>query len=77
MMNENHIAVFDRAPYQADAFSSQAAQEFAAHRVAESQSQTLKNLDFPAWCYIKMPLHPESSTNIRKTLGESAFLSDN
>lgn len=77
MMKENRIAVFDRSPYQNDALAAPAAQEFSAYQLPEFQSETLQTLDSPAWCYIKMPLHPESSTNLRKTLGESAFLSDN
>lgn len=67
------IAVFDRAPYSQAAEEAVAAQQFAECEVPQSQSETLKTLDSPAWCYIKMELHPESSTRLRKTLGEKAF----
>lgn len=67
------IAVFDRAPYTREALRSEAAVQFAGSR----RSPSKLNRKTPCWCFCRMPLHPESATALRKTLGKAAFLGHN
>ncbi len=62
------IAIFDRAPYSHIALQQKAPLRYARWRSPESQSAALKYHSAPAWCFIHMPRHPASSTNIRKSL---------
>lgn len=68
------IAVFDRSPYQLSALSSKAAQRFRNNRLDERDGMKLASEDAPSWAYFTMPRHPQSATNLRKKLGNKAFL---
>lgn len=71
------IAIFDRAPYSLSALNSKAAKRFSKNRVDERDAKLLPTLNSPAWSYITMPRHPQSATDLRKKLGNKAFLGHN
>lgn len=71
------IAVFDRAPFSHSALRTKAAKRFATHRLDERDARLLPFLAAPAWCYCYMRRHPISSTELRKSLGNRAFLVHN
>lgn len=60
------IAIFDRAPYSEDALSSVAALRFKFSQINDRNIQVLWSKQPPVWTYLKIPLHPASSTEIRK-----------
>lgn len=68
------IAVLDRAPYGLRALHGRFAGMYGWARQAEPQAATLAIATPPAWMYVTIPRHPLSSTGLRKTLGEAAFL---
>ncbi len=68
------IAVLDRAPYGLKALHARFARQFAHTRILERNSAQLVSLAAPAWVYLSIPRHPLSSTFLRKTLGQRAFL---
>jgi len=71
------IAVLDRAPYGLRALHGRFARMFAAARLNERNAAQLAECAAPAWVYLSIPRHPLSSTVLRKTLGQAAFLSHN
>jgi len=68
------IAVFDRAPYSHHALHQKAALTYKNSRLDSRLSRHLALASAPCWCYLFMPRHPQSSTKIRKRLGETANL---
>ena len=68
------MAIFDRAPFSHAALRQPAALSHAPFRIATKASPILADAVPPAWCYLFMPRHPLSATELRKTLGERAFL---
>ncbi len=77
LIQENLIAVFDREPYTDNALMSTMAEKYAAARIPEDEIELFKAMEAPAWTYVQMPTHPESSTRLRKTLGKDAFMIHN
>lgn len=71
------IAVFDRAPFSHAALRRKAALSHARYRIPQREAARLSVLPPPAWCYLFMPRHPQSGTQLRKTLGADAFLCEN
>lgn len=61
------IAVFARPSYSLRALSARAAKVFASDRAKEREAEMLADLKPPAWVYLKIPLHPASSAEIRAT----------
>ena len=59
------IAVFDRAPYSAQALAGQAANVFASSRQANRDARSLADQTPPAWSFFRTPLHPTTATDIR------------
>ena len=59
------VAVFARPSYSLKALAGQAATRFARCRVSEATAQRLAGRTTPAWVYLRVQLHPASSTSIR------------
>ena len=59
------VAVFDRSPYSKEALASKAANRFAHRRVAASKGPALATRHPPAWMFVTLRRHPESSTRLR------------
>lgn len=59
------IAIFDRAPYSAEALSGKAAGVYASRRHANRDSRRLIFETPPAWNFFHTSLHPASATQIR------------
>lgn len=66
------IVVFDRSPFSHTALRKKAAQCFAHARRAKIRP--ISGAKPPVWEFIYMARHPESASNLRKTLGKNAFL---
>jgi nicotinate-nucleotide adenylyltransferase len=60
------LAVLARPGYSLRALGGPAATRFDNEQVPTSLSFRLADMQPPAWCFIPMPLRPESSTAIRK-----------
>jgi nicotinate-nucleotide adenylyltransferase len=60
------LAVLARPGYSLRALGGPAATRFDNEQVPTSLSFQLAGMQPPAWCFIPMPLRPESSTAIRK-----------
>ena len=60
------LAVFARPGWCLGALSSPAARALARHRCPATAARRLAVRPPPAWCFITMPLRPESSTAIRR-----------
>ena len=60
------LAVLARPGYSRSALGGPAALRFAGRQLPSSQSARLADMAPPAWCFIPMPLWPESSTEIRR-----------
>jgi nicotinate-nucleotide adenylyltransferase len=60
------IAVFDREPYSYVALTGQVAAAYAGARIKESEAATLVGSSPPAWVYLRLRRHRESSTAIRR-----------
>lgn len=71
------LAVFDRSPYQHGALASRAAQYFSRYRLDASDAPLLATKPLPAWVYLFIRPHGASSTEMRKTLGNSPHLRHN
>lgn len=71
------VLILDRAPLSHKSLRSKAAERFGRYRLQDDQLKFLPYLRIPAWGYVHMRLSPESSTQLRKTLGKSAFLGHN
>jgi len=63
------VAVLARAPYLERAGKGLVAQRFASARVDERHAHCLADLPPPAWVLLHHPLHPASSTAIRRDPG--------
>lgn len=74
MMQRIPIAVFDRAPFSHAALHQKAALRYRRFRLPDRQMRQLAHSAAPRWTYCFMPRHPLSATELRKTLGENAFL---
>ena len=61
------IVIFDRAPYSVKALSGKAAQVFSKSRLPPKYVRELSNFKPPAWTFIRMPLHPATATEIRRS----------
>ncbi|WP_108880483.1 nicotinate-nucleotide adenylyltransferase [Anderseniella sp. Alg231-50] len=59
------LAVFARPGWTRKALSSPAARLLAGHRLDAADAGQLADRAAPAWCFLNMPLRPESSTAIR------------
>lgn len=62
------MAVLARPGYSLRALGGPAATRFDAAQVPVHLAPRLATMEPPAWCFIPMPLRPESSTAIRKRL---------
>jgi nicotinate-nucleotide adenylyltransferase len=60
------IAVFDREPYSHRASVGRVARRYAQRRLAERDAPALAERDPPAWVYLRLRRHQESSTAIRR-----------
>lgn len=59
------LAILARPGYSLRALGSPAALRYLGHRVPVEEAPRLPGSRPPAWCFIPMPLRPESSTAIR------------
>ncbi|MEM8811703.1 MAG: nicotinate-nucleotide adenylyltransferase [Pseudomonadota bacterium] len=66
------VVVIDRPGDRLAASSAPAAQAYRRFRVDEREAASLAWRDRPAWMFLKCPLDPSSSTELRKTNCESA-----
>lgn len=64
------IAVINRPGFGLRSLSSPAARRYARFRLDESDSGLLAGCAAPAWCFLKVRLRRESSTNIRTQNGK-------
>lgn len=71
------IAVLDRAPYALRALHGRFARAYATARILPSKARKLAVSHSPAWVFLTIPRHPMSATQLRKTLGKSAYLRHN
>lgn len=60
------IAVFGRPTYSLGALRGHAAQRFARQRAGGHRVRGLAGRKTPAWVFLRNPLHPASSTAIRR-----------
>ena len=60
------IAVFPRPTYSLRVSSCRAARRFARARVRRTRAKALAGMRAPAWIFLRIPLHPESATRIRR-----------
>jgi nicotinate-nucleotide adenylyltransferase len=60
------IAVFGRPTYSLKALRGPAAQRFCRRRVGGHRVRGLAGRETPAWTFLRNPLHPASSTAIRR-----------
>ncbi len=60
------IAIFDRPTYAKGALNSRFADDYADNRV---DSEELTGKASPAWCFVQIPLHHASATQIRAKKG--------
>lgn len=60
------LAVLARPGFSLRALGGPAATRFAEAQLPTREAQRLAGMKPPAWCFIPMPLRPESSTAIRK-----------
>jgi nicotinate-nucleotide adenylyltransferase len=70
------MVILDRAPYAFAALRSRAALRYRHKRLTNSRL-VLRKKNLPMWVYLTIPRHPQSATNLRKTLGAKAFLEHN
>lgn len=60
------LAILARPGFSMRALESPAALRYEACRIPSDQARRLPGTPPPAWCFIPMPLRPESSTAIRE-----------
>lgn len=60
------LAILARPGFSMRALESPAALRYLGHRIPAAQARKLPDTPPPAWCFIPMPLRPESSTAIRE-----------
>lgn len=68
------ILVLDRAPLSHKALHAKAAIRFKKQRLNIRDALFLANISPPIWSFSHIKKHPESATNLRKKLGDKAFL---
>lgn len=68
------ILVLDRAPLSHQSLRAKAAIRFHKQRVSPLRARLLAEQPGPGWSFAHIKKHPDSATNIRKTLGSDAFL---
>jgi nicotinate-nucleotide adenylyltransferase len=61
------LAVLARPGYSLRALGGPAATRFDMAQVPGEQASQLATMAPPAWCFVAMPLRPESSTAIRQS----------
>ena len=66
------IAIFDRAPYSVQALAGKAARVFSGSRLTTKYARKLADLSPPAWTFFQTPLHPATSTEIRRRRNPSS-----
>lgn len=66
------IAVFGRPTYSLSALRGRAAQRFARHRAGGHRVRGLAGQKTPAWVFLRNPLHPASSTAIRRAKAQAS-----
>jgi nicotinate-nucleotide adenylyltransferase len=59
------LAILARPGYSQRALGGPASLRYLGRRVPAEEAQRLADAEPPAWCFIPMPLRPESSTAIR------------
>ncbi len=74
VMTRLPIAVFDRPRATLAALTSPAARAFAPARLPVHLASLLPDCAAPAWSFLSIPRHPESSTRQRATLASGAAL---
>lgn len=62
------LAVFARPGFCLKALFSPAARMLEDYRIDSNRARALPDCRPPAWCFLTMPLRPESSTAIRRAL---------
>ena len=60
------IAVFDREPYSHRSVAGRVARRYAQRRLPERDAPALAEVRPPAWVYLRLRRHQESSTAIRR-----------
>jgi nicotinate-nucleotide adenylyltransferase len=60
------LAILARPGFSMRALESPAALRYESRRIGSENARDLPGASPPAWCFIPMPLRPESSTAIRK-----------
>ena len=60
------LAVLARPGYALRALRSHAALRYGEFRLPAAQARRLAGAPVPAWCFLAMPLRPESSTALRR-----------
>lgn len=68
------IAVLDRAPYALRALNAPFARLFRMRRLSAAQAMLWSSNPPPCWIYLTVPRHPLSATQLRKMLGNAAFM---
>lgn len=68
------IAVLDRAPYALRALNGPFARWMRGQRSHGRAVRQLADAPAPAWAYLTIPRHSLSATQLRKTLGQRAFM---
>lgn len=61
------LAIMARPGFSMRALESPAALRYEGRRIASEKARELPGAPPPAWCFIPMPLRPESSTAIRQS----------
>lgn len=74
IMHHIPIAVIDRAPYSHPAMRGKMALRYRNFRLPANQLRKLARAPLPCWGQLFIPRHSQSATNLRKTLGEKAFM---
>ena len=59
------VAVFDRSPYSYGSLAGRGARRYSAGRLAVSKGPALASRKTPAWMFVSLRRHPESSTRLR------------
>ena len=60
------LAILARPGFSMRALESPAALRYLGHRIPSPEARELPDTPPPSWCFIPMPLRPESSTAIRE-----------
>ena len=66
IMRSVPVGVLARPGARTPARTSRAARAFDDFRLPGKQSQRLADMPAPAWCFINVPMSPQSSTKLRQ-----------